>query len=218
MKIAFDSLIFTTQRFGGVSRYITSLAGALNNLDVEARIFGKYHINHYLEASRGIADAGMAAIAKFPPKSRRAVHYLNDLIGRRSLTRWGADIVHESFHHSSAIAGSSLPRVCTVHDMIYEVFSDQLPGHEKSSLLKKESVERSDRVICISQKTKEDLMAQFGTSESKISVVHHGSEWLGEAESALVLSEAIANVAGHALKNAKPYLLFVGTRRNYKNF
>ena len=50
MKIAFDSQIFTMQAYGGVSRYICSLAVHLANIPgVEARIVAPLYINNYLE-------------------------------------------------------------------------------------------------------------------------------------------------------------------------
>jgi hypothetical protein len=49
MKITFDSQIFTLQEYGGISRYICSLASHLTDVEgVKANIVAPFYINAYL--------------------------------------------------------------------------------------------------------------------------------------------------------------------------
>lgn len=212
MKISFDSLVFTTQRYGGVSRYIISLAQALKDLGHEVDILGKYHVNEYLADSFCGYEKNLTKIQKFPPKTRRLLHLLNDACGSWRACLNKPDIYHESFHHTRSLVASSVPHVVTVHDMIYEVLASDFPGHGRSTEIKRKSVARADHVICISNQTKSDLIEHFGISEDKISVVYHGSEWLSESDE----NEFIQNKSLEFIR--KPYILYVGSRNGYKNF
>ncbi|MGC6582159.1 MAG: glycosyltransferase family 4 protein [Akkermansiaceae bacterium] len=212
MKVSFDSLVFTTQRFGGVSRYIASLAYALRELGHEVDILGKYHVNEYLAGSfRGLANH-LTKIQKFPPKTRRLLHLLNDACGSWRACKNEPDIYHESFHHTRSLVASSVPHVVTIHDMIYEVLAYDFPGHERSTEIKRKSVARADHVICISEQTKSDLVEHFGVSEDKISVVYHGCEWLSQSDEKALRKDMPVRLIH------KPYILYVGARNGYKNF
>jgi glycosyltransferase involved in cell wall biosynthesis len=76
------------------------------------------------------------------------------------------------------------------------------------NVIKKLAIERADLVICISENTKKDLMNLYGTSESKISVVHLGFD------------QFVADATGTSSTSfgIKPFLLYVGQRGGYKNF
>lgn len=94
------------------------------------------------------------------------------------------------------------PFVLTVHDMISEIYRSK--NTEKQSYVKKELVKRADKIIVVSNKTKEDLIDIWGVNENKISVIYHGKP------------EIVKNIPNR-LFNA-PYILYVGRRHTYKNF
>jgi glycosyltransferase involved in cell wall biosynthesis len=213
MKIAFDSQIFTTQRYGGVSRYLVRLAESLIQSGHEAKVFGKWHINYHLAESEGLADARMRRILKYPWRTRRGLHHYNDFVASRRMSAWPADIVHESYFGERAVGPKGLPRVCTVHDMIDERMPDLFGDRTRATELKRKAVMRSDHIICISKQTKEDLIELFGVEEERISVVYHGSEWLSSTSSKLVEGSC-----RQSEDQTKPYFLYVGQRGHYKNF
>ena len=47
---------------------------------------------------------------------------------------------------------------------------------KKYLLLKKQTIDRADKIICISKKTKEDLINYFSINENKIEVVYLASQ------------------------------------------
>jgi len=71
--------------------------------------------------------------------------------------------------------------------------------------MKRIATQRADHVICISECTRKDLLEFFYLPEDKVSVVYLGFDRLNPVISTV------------DFKN-KPYLLYVGQRRGYKNF
>ena len=74
MKIKFDYQIFTTQKYGGISKYFFYLAKELNKKNNEARIISPIFISHI------IRDSDFVSGKFFSIESRlilRAIRYLN---------------------------------------------------------------------------------------------------------------------------------------------
>jgi glycosyltransferase involved in cell wall biosynthesis len=92
--------------------------------------------------------------------------------------------------------------------MIHEIFTDKFPNNDYTSIYKKNSVERADHIICISESTKSDLINVFNIDEKKISVTHLG------------VSSLVTTLDRYSLvkKHHNPYILYVGNRWGHKNF
>lgn len=203
MKIAFDPQIFTLQEYGGISRYICSLASHLSALEnAEAGIIAPFYINAYLE---NLPDHIVSGI-KIPkiPKTSRLIHYSSLYLARRAMAKFAPQVVHETYFTENSVAPKGVPTVVTVYDMIHELFPASFPCHDKTSRQKRVATQRADHVICISESTRKDLLALFDLPEEKVSVVYLGFDRLPETV-----------VDSH---DNKPYLLYVGQRGGYKNF
>jgi glycosyltransferase involved in cell wall biosynthesis len=208
MRIAFDYQAFFIQEYGGITRYYSRLAGALNALaGVESRIFAPLHINGYL------ADLPAGVVRGLDvsnwPRRKKLFRGINVAVSRIQMGLYQPSVVHETYYSLRTGTPREVPVVATVHDMIHERFSAMFRHTDRTSRLKRAAVDRADHVVCVSHSTRNDLMDYFGTSEEKISVVHHGFEALG-----------VGNVGPelHALASGRPYFLFVGHRSIYKNF
>jgi glycosyltransferase involved in cell wall biosynthesis len=204
MRVAFDSQIFTMQVYGGISRYICSLAKALTLYsDVEPRIFAPLHINAYLPelASELVSGHKVPRV----PKTGRLLHSTSMMLAQPAIRRFHPDIVHETYYTRRPINSKDARTVVTVHDMIHEHSPSEFTKNDQTSALKRIATQRADHVICISESTRRDLLNFFDVPEEKISVVYHGFDtW----------SPGIPDVG----YRTKPYLLYVGDRRGYKNF
>ena len=205
MKIAFDHQTFTHQSYGGISRYYTTLAAELLLLGKDARVFAGFHRNKYL-AGLPRPNVRGVNIGYYPPKTWRPLHLLNHTLTQVHINSWGADIVHETYYSSLPRLGSKVMRVTTAHDMIHEIFRDDFPVNDKTTMHKKRTFERVDHIISISNSTKRDLLKYFDVDESKISVVHHGVD----------VEKYQAHI-DHEPRQ-RPYFLYVGARGGYKNF
>jgi glycosyltransferase involved in cell wall biosynthesis len=208
MKVAFDSQIFTMQEYGGISRYICSLAAQLADIEgVEAKIFAPFYINAYL----GKLPKSMVSGIWVPkiPKTGRAFHLSSLWLARGSIARFLPQIVHETYYTASSAAPKGVRTVVTVYDMIHERFASMFAQHDRTSMLKRESVLRADHVICISENTRRDLLEMVPVSPEKVSVVYLGFDQLTSIDKMTNSRWSL---------EASPYLLFVGGRGHYKNF
>jgi glycosyltransferase involved in cell wall biosynthesis len=204
MKIAYDSQIFTMQEYGGISRYICSLAEHLAGIEgAEARIIAPFYINAYLEKLPKSMVSGIR-IPKIP-KMGRVVHGCSLWLARGVIEKFAPQIAHETYYAASPAAPKNARAVVTVYDMIHERFPSMFSQHDRTSEWKRMTTQRVDRIICISESTRNDLLESFDLPEDKVSVVHLGFDRL---------TPTSLNVDS---KN-KPYLLYVGQRTGYKNF
>lgn len=207
MKIAYDYQIFTTQRYGGISRYFVELVYQLaryasNSLD--CRIFSPIYINEYLyRSSKELSISGV--FIPSIPRLNRIYSCINCLVSPRKITNWSPSIVHKTYYSSSSVASYNCPTVLTVYDMICELHPELYSASERKKDVKKLAVERADHVICISYNTRNDLIRLFDVPPQKISVVHLGFS--------LMKSDSLFQPSHN-----RPYILYVGSRWGYKNF
>lgn len=207
MRIAFDHQTFTHQTYGGISRYFAQLGQGLINCEQQVKIFAPLHRNSYLESlPRNIING--RRINKYPPKTTRFFAAYNDLVSRHQIAQWRPDVVHETYYSKRGTSTENCPTVITVHDMIHELFANEFPKNDNTISIKKNSIERADHVICISENTKNDLINLYATPANKISVILHGFDKFIEDED----KNTILNI------EARPFLLYVGSRSGYKNF
>lgn len=207
MRIAFDYQTFVLQSYGGISRYFTRLAQGLFDMEQQVEIFAPLYRNRYLSAlPQGIVNGRY--ISRYPPKTTRLFLAYNRFRSQSQIARWNPDVVHETYYARFGSAPRACPTVITVYDMIHELFPNQFPKYDKTSAIKRIAIDRADHVICISENTKLDLMRLYGTSASKLSVVHLGFDQFSSREA----SQQTDILTG------KPFLLYVGHRGGYKNF
>lgn len=208
MKIAYDSEIFTMQRYGGISRYFVKLAEQLAHLEQEVKIFAPLHQNQYLATVPKLFVSGRG-IDKFPRKTGRVIQYANSIIAKRQIINWKPDIIHQTYYSGSKFREKKSPVVITVYDMVHELFPDFMGENNKTSRNKKIAIKNADHIICISESTKRDVIELLNICESKISVVHLGVDTPNLSTTNLHTSLASSD---------QPYILYVGARGGYKNF
>jgi glycosyltransferase involved in cell wall biosynthesis len=209
LKIAFDQQVFLLQQYGGISRYICSLAKHLNQIpDTEAKIFAPLHFNHTLAELEGAPCDGR----KLPPvntKFFRPISLASTLFARSAIRRFRPDILHETYfsHGNYRPRGSKI--VLTVYDMTFERYPEMFRGGHRTAGPKKSAVLRADHVICISESTRNDLIEFTGVAKDKTSVVYLA------AEPKVFVSEDEGHTSADSLP---PFLIYVGSRNGYKNF
>lgn len=206
MKVVFDYQIFYLQEYGGISRYFYELAKHLNKLSgCEAKIAAPFHNNKYLQQR----EANDVLIQLNTFEKRLAYNRFRDK--RISLSESMAVkachnknvILHETYYTHRFHANAA--KVITVHDMIYELFSNGTGEETQLIEDKKNAIREANAIIVVSQSTKNDLLKFYPEVEKKVHVVYHG------------LSYPDGNSV-KAYQHPKPYILFVGNRSWYKNF
>jgi glycosyltransferase involved in cell wall biosynthesis len=207
VRIAYDHQIFAQQRYGGISRYFFELASRLPRDEFsEVTVVAPVHVNYYLS----IDEARRFARGWYVPYAfrglTRLVRLANRLAAPLAWSNVNPDILHETYFSSEPI-GKARHRVVTVYDMIYELFADEFPDAAQVTAGKRAAVNRADHVICISEKTRQDLVRLFGTDPARTSVVHLGHSMTVEPSG-----------GAEACEGRRPSLLYVGNRAGYKNF
>ncbi len=208
MKVAFDSQIFSSQVYGGVSRYISSLASCLASEEgVDVKIFAPFYINSFLDQLPAEMVKGRK-VGKIPVMGK-FLRATNQFIGAYKVQKFGPDIVHETYYSRYINWSRKALHVVTVYDMIHELFPDNFPGKLQVREQKKAAVQKADRIICISENTRNDLLTMYDLPADRVSVVHLGFE-MQAGDSNLHLQKPVLE--------DRHYLLYVGERHGYKNF
>lgn len=208
MKILFDHQIFSFQNFGGASRYFTELMNGMNQIkNVDYDIALSYSNNDYLPRVKGIVYKNLFKKAKILFKNY-LLFSLNTALNSKKVYKRDYDVFHPTYYHPYflKLIGDK-PYVITVFDMIHELYKDDYPELNSITLkYKRETITRANAVIAISENTKKDIVNIYGVDPGKIHVIHLAGATLPKPPAKI------------DIKLPSKYLLYVGTRRMYKNF
>jgi glycosyltransferase involved in cell wall biosynthesis len=209
MRVGFDEQVFLAQRRGGISRYVVNLVQSLQadpSLGVEPVPGWSFGPNAHA------AEAGLArTLPVLDPlcDGRGAAigmggYFLANTMARRAARR--ADILHYTYTHPRFFAPHFRGlRVCTVYDMIPELYPESFPDRNPH-VAKRRYVENCDVVLCISESTRNDLVRIYGDPGVAMPVTYLGVE------------PSFSPDAPRPAGLPERYLLFVGRRGGYKDF
>ena len=195
--ILLDNIIFELQRAGGVSLLWSKI---LKSCSEEK------------DLNFSLIDSSNSKENLFYSKENLSVHVYNEILPlflRRYLdvNISGVNVFHSSYFriHSDP----SVKNIVTVHDFVYEKFDS---GYRKyiHSYQKSRSLRRADLIICVSENTKNDLLAYYPDLITKdIRVIYNGV-----SDDFTPLNKCYNSVVNLEL----PYILYVGGRYSHKNF
>lgn len=199
MKILIDNQVYENQYFGGISRYFNELQR--DNPVIEKMEAYEYRApdrkNFYEKLRLKINPALNKPSQRIPGKNE---FYQNQLKDRKF------DIFHPTYYDNYFLESLDKPFVLTVHDMIHEKYPEYF-GLSPDSINKRRLCEKADKIIAISETTKKDLIEVFGTSEDKIEVIYHATNF-----------ESVSATQPEFDIKDRRYLLYTGNREVYKNF
>ncbi|MHA4895116.1 glycosyltransferase family 4 protein [Pedobacter sp. PWIIR3] len=206
IKVFFDHQKFTTQRYGGISRYFATIIKEIQNRpDFEYLIGVLYSDNYYIANEKIPLNSGLfEKIFKF--KQGSLAYKTNQAYCRYLLNKGDFDVFHPTYYNPYFLENLKKPFVTTVHDMTYEMLPEYFWANDSLSYEKRLSIERANHIIAISETTKRDIVKFNDINPDKISVIYHGTD----VETPLSFEE----VSGLP----ENYLLYVGDRSGYKNF
>jgi glycosyltransferase involved in cell wall biosynthesis len=204
--VLFTGDIFRLQARGGITRYFSEIIPRLRR---PSRLVAGLHQSALIRDGRLPARAALYMPGfRLSPRPRAV---FNEWIDARHLGRGaaGGSEIHPTYYRDPARLPAS-PVVITVYDMAHErfpaLFRRNWWNSDDPARWKKAIVERAERVVCISESTRRDLVELLGTDERKTRVIHCGAkDWSG------VQAEEVAGVT-------PPFFLWVGERHTYKNF
>lgn len=120
------------------------------------------------------------------------------------------DVFWSPRHHLPLLLSPRVRKVVTVHDMVWRRFPNTMTGGGKlvESVLMPVSLRRANRIIAVSQFTRQEITACFPAVAARIDVIYEAS----------TLPASLAAVSSDkSLQHAKPYFLFVGSSEPRKN-
>ncbi len=221
MKVLFDSQVFDMQTIGGVSRCFVELYKHLPK-EVNATI-GVFESNNIYLRDLGCPYRGQIynhfICKKVFPGKGRLFNLYNSFIGRKY---WGntynreyckkllqkreVDILHPTYFDDWFLPYlNGIPFVLTIHDMIPERFPQFFKKDDFQIIMRRKLAPLASKIIAVSETTKKDVVQILGVSEEKVKVIYHGVNRIYE------------NSSNKSLYSF-PYILYVGSRYDYKNF
>ncbi|HAL64815.1 MAG TPA: glycosyltransferase family 1 protein [Bacteroidales bacterium] len=206
MNILYDHQIFSSQKYGGISRYFSELIRGINNkTEANAQLLIKFSNNLYLEQDKSITCKKFLPNIEFRGKPI-ALKIINQFHSKLHTAHRECDLYHPTYYNpQNVILQNDKPIVITVFDMIHEKLP-QLYKNNKLSNRKSILCKKASHIIAISQNTKQDLTNLLNIDPRKVSVVH------------LANSLDATNDERPSNKIPQNYILYVGSRKAYKNF
>lgn len=186
--LGFNLLYLVPGQVGGTEVYAKRLVGAIAEARPDLRVTafcGR-------EAAPVLRRAGWpanVAVHELPVRCTRkpARALAEQTLLPAAAARAGVDLLHSLGTTTPFV--TSMTRVVTVHDLIYEHFPATFPAPLRVGLraLVGPGARRADRVLTGSEWTKTDVAARLGIPPDRIDAVPHG---FGQRRSAAVTSEA----------------------------
>jgi glycosyltransferase involved in cell wall biosynthesis len=204
VRILYDGLIFSTPQTGGIRRYFANLISRLP-VAVEPWLtttqVPRMHFPQH-------ANLQIRRFPRFRPEKLSSI--AERAYFRMVERRTAFELAHPTYYYlltRRRMADYRCPVVVNVHDMISELFWKGTPAGERETAKKRQAASAADRILCISENSKRDLVELFGVDERKVHVVYLASE----VSLALIRDdEPVAD---------RPYFIYVGGREApYKNF
>ena len=195
-KVLHDHQIFSTQKFGGISRYFHELTKNKKNSTISVI----YSDNHYFSKP---------FFKKFNIKNKYFRYILakvNKLYSICKIIFSNYDIFHPTYYDPYFLKYLRKPFVITIYDMIHEKFPEYFKDSKRLIENKKKLAFKASRIIAISESTKKDIIEIYGIESGKIDVIYLASSFSLSAKKPKIRTLDF------------PYILFVGKRGLYKNF
>ncbi len=184
---------------GGVARYFRHVRdGLIAHFGEQAWI--------YTSQSH---DYGSARRIRALPENFKGSRRLGITQANYLYASWVMRLRPASFFYSPYFGNvdTTAAQVFTVYDMIHELYFSQDDGYQSFIEEKRRCMERAELLISISESTARDIVACYPQiNPDKIKTI-----WLGVSDLFFYVS-AVPNPA------QKPYFLYVGARKGYKNF
>jgi glycosyltransferase involved in cell wall biosynthesis len=225
IRILFEPQMFNRQKYGGITRYFFELLMNLHNdEEIDFILPLVFSSNHYLKKApfikcpnllKPIKIEGENPFSKFMSipiwKISKRIYkfqqYLNRIKLHKTIATKDFDICHPTYYNSEILRYvKNKPVVVTVHDMIYELFPEYFPD-DPFPAYKKDLIKIARKIIANSENTKRDLIKIHNVPADKIEVIYLGCS----------LNKRDLDIKKN-MHLPEEYILFVGERKNYKNF
>ncbi len=194
---------FFHQRFGGVTRYSSCLIEKMINDDLNFKICSPIFKNNYLKSINKKYIFGRY-FPQYP--NFYLIRFINNFVLNLFLNNNKQSTIHFMYDPENFYNFISKKKIITIHDTIHEKLSSIYK--DNFFVKRKKTLESMDKIICVSENTKNDLLNFYNLSADKIEVIYNGSDHL----------ISLGKIKHQEKLKHKPYILYVGNRSKYKNF
>tara|TARA_Y100001935_G_scaffold134135_1_gene111029 strand:+ start:2580 stop:3683 length:1104 start_codon:yes stop_codon:yes gene_type:complete len=207
MKIGIDARTALLHKKGGFGVYTRNLINSMALLYPQYDFNLKYQkkIEHYFDNIKNINTKKLS----FPINSlwtqlRLPIHFLN----------YKPDVFLFPCQTISRFSNSR--KVVTIHDLRFKAIKrNSMSEFLRLDFQIKNCIKYSDQIICVSNKTKFDLLKYYSVDHNKIHVIHHGVDHIHEINKSTVLHKREDLFKKY--KISKEFLLTVGYTHRHKN-
>jgi glycosyltransferase involved in cell wall biosynthesis len=217
MRILYDHQVFSLQDTGGISRYHYELVKRLQvfeDLRIELLIGGNASVLPFTMLRNARTRVTAWKTRTQPGYARYAIN--EALLSLLAPLRGRLDIYHPTLNRIVP-AVRSRRIVVTQHDCTHERFPHLFRNTDAFIRIKRKIFSVADAILCVSQSSRQDLLHFYDLDEAKTHVVHHGFSPL-EEDPAMEPVEPLERGDQRSTPPDDPYLLYVGSRTEYKNF
>ncbi|MBQ8487548.1 MAG: glycosyltransferase family 4 protein [Prevotella sp.] len=189
MKIAINCQFWILHGGGGIKEYIANLVNHLEQVDHENE-YVLYVLEDQFENAKNKLPARFKLKA-IPYRRNPVSRIMRSLFAQRFWSREeqeeGFDVFHSPFFHAPKMKKARV--VMTVHDLRLYRYPETYPFLRYLFLKRavKKSIERVDKIIAISQFTKDEMISTCGVNPDKVTVIHEA------INRSFFCSDAIAN-------------------------
>lgn len=174
LRLGLDARLLAYNR-GGIARYIGALGRALAALAAHEPFDDLVAVYHRKDREQALAASGWRGVTAWTPPHHRLERWaLAAELAPRSL-----DLLHSPDHVPSG-AGRARS-VVTVHDLAFLLYPDTHSAESRRYYAQVAwAVERADRIIAVSEATRQDLVREVGADPTRIRVVYEAApaHWL----------------------------------------
>ncbi len=211
MNLIVDACIYENKTQRGIARIFSNTLPLMCDMqpDVKVYLFFRKSPQIAYPNHPRIRTLFLDGVYKLRPSFFWNAHYKktqDSLI--QNLFGWGSHNIWFSTYFTIPSRQWRGKQIVLVHDFIYELFPDYIPGGERVVRQKADAINAADLIICNSQTTYRDLMKIFPTLDKQVFVTHLAADSTFRAK----------NKEEFGISLDFPFLLYIGKRNGYKNF
>ena len=204
MNVLMDDEIFSSQdSYGGISRLYSNYINFFKE-DKDINIILPFYFsnnNHLSQINKKISFFKNINFYKKISILRK----INSIKLNTEIKKNKHDILHLTYMDTNLISLNKKKLTCVIHDLIPEKFPKYFRNTDVYSKKKKELIQKSNRIITVSNTTKNDLVKYYNASDYKIEVIYPPID---------TFSKPIIE----KISLPERFIIYVGNRHGYKNF